>query len=197
MNANRTESAPLTPLHDCYIPWIDPVPRAHVIDGTNWTIDDFPYDPPSPIDLDALARDCDPRGMYPREVRKITMDSLVKNARIVGGPHCLPPKPILYMDIQAREMALNPDGTQHKAPSGIRSWYYRADMAQPPPIPPIASIIRSKIPLPDSGIGIDPLETLGGTPPARRRNLETKPKRGRKRFDPIQVNTSPKKRNRN
>lgn len=202
MTADRTESAPRTPIHGSfYIPWLDPVQESYVIDETIQTVDDLFYVPPSPIDYVALARSLDPRATYRKEVRKITMDSLVVNARIVGGPHRLPPKPILYADVEARERALRTDGTQYDGPSGAVSWYYRADIAVPLPIAPTSSVIRSKNSLPagraGEKIGVDPLETLGGgTTPTWRKPEATQSKKVDKRFDPIQKNKkdSPKKR---
>lgn len=182
MEANRTESAPYTPVHNSF--YCVPV-----------------YIPP-PIDYDELARACDPRRMYSGEVRKVTMESLVQDGSIVGGPHCLPPRPILYADVEARERALRTDGTQHDGPPGSVSWHYRADMAVPRPIPPTSSVIRSQDFLPTGpageGIGIDPLQIIrGGTVPAWRKDEETQTKKQNKRFDPIRNNkkkASPKKR---
>ena len=123
------------------------------------------------------------------------MESLTENGRLVGGPHRLPIKPILFADVEARERALRTDGTQFDGPSGTVSWYYRADMAVPRPILPTSSVMRFHNPLPCEEIGIDPLETIGnGDVPAWRGKEKTLSKKEEsKRFDPIQKNLKKKK----
>jgi hypothetical protein len=162
---------------------------------------DFIHVPPSPIDPDVLARSFDPRKLYHDKVRKITMESLSENGRIVGGPHRLPPKPILYVDVEARERALRTDGTQYDGPSGTVSWYYRADMAAPRPILPTSSVLCFHSLAADRAceeIGIDPLKTIGGRDiPAWRSKKETLSKRRNRHFNPIKKNNkkaSPRKR---
>lgn len=203
MNTHHTESAPVPDTLDggnYFYPCFDPEAEVYFIDETSPTIEqvlDFVYVPPSPIDPDAFAASCDPRKIYHDNVRKITMDSLSVNGSLVGGPHRLPPKPILFADVEARERALKTDGTQYDGPSGTVSWYYRADMAAPRPILPTSSVIRFQNPLPGEEIGIDPLETIGGGDiPAWRAKEETLAKKEKKRFDPIQKKkkASPKKR---
>ena len=132
------------------------------------------------------------------------MKSLDEDGRLVGGPHCLPPKPLLFMNLEARERALRTDGTQYEGPSGAVSWYYRAGMDRPPPIRLDSSVLLSRKFLPAGGaseIGIDPLQTIGDIGidiPAWRRGEETLKKR--KRVNSIRKNgkkAGPRKRKKN
>ena len=120
------------------------------------------------------------------------MESLSENGRIVGGPHRLPPKPILYMDVEARERALRTDGTQYDGPSGTVSWYYRADMAAPRPILPTSSVISFHSLAAGRAyeeIGIDPLKTIGGKDiPAWRSKKEIPSKRKNRHLNSIEKN---------
>jgi hypothetical protein len=190
MNTDRTEGPRTSDHGSFYIPF-DTAAQVYFIDESNATVeqilDYYDYVPASPIDPDTFARSFDPRKIYHDQVRKITMESLSENGRIVGGPHRLPPKPILFADVEARKRALRTDGTQFDGPSGTVSWYYRADMALPHPILPTSSVLRFRNSLPSEEIGIDPLETIGGGDiPTWRGKEETVLKKGNKRFDPIQ-----------
>lgn len=200
MNADYdyTQSVPRTPTDGAYyLPWIES-------DSNGGHTLEFLY-VPAAQDPIALARSVDPRRVYPKNLRKITMESIAETGRIVGGQHRLPTKAILYADVEARERALRPDANQYDEPSGTASWYYRADMAYPRPILPTSSCFRfqdsSSANSAGENIGIDPRETVSPEEmPAWRKDDETQSKKANKRFDPIQKNkkkASPRKRKNN